>query len=392
MRRFLLLALGIIVLVGIEIVKVYFIMPFPGSQVEERIKVAYFVHNNIWAFRLIGLGLAAYPAFVYLKTDRIWVRWPVVVVIGFWLLVAYMFNFRFLADKMFVQPEVKSMKPSSQNTVPMKDLVVGISINGESRAYPIEIIGYHHQVRDTVGGKSVMVTYCTVCRTGRVFEPTVDGQPDDFRLVGMDHFNAMFEDSKTQSWWRQVNGEAIAGPLKGKVLPSVPSEQMSLEAWLSYHPESTVLQPDSIFLDAYKGLALYDEGKMKGNLEKRDSLPWMEKSWIVGVQVGMEPKAYDWIDLTARRVINDKLGGKALVVALESDSATFHVWERPDTLTFGYDAGANILIDDKTASHWDWTGTCVEGQLKGNRLTWMQSYQEYWHSWRTFRPGTLRSE
>jgi hypothetical protein len=224
MRRLLFFLYGMTVLIGIEIVKVYYIMPFPGSQLEERIKVAYFIHNNIWVFRLIGIGFAAYPAFAYLKTEKIWVRWPVIVAIGFWLFVVYLFNFRFLADKMFVQPKTKSMMVSAQNKVPLKDLVVGVSINGESKAYPIEIIGYHHQVRDTVGGKPIMVTYCTVCRTGRVFEPLVDGQADNFRLVGMDHFNAMFEDSRTQSWWRQVNGEAIAGSLKGKVLPSVPSE------------------------------------------------------------------------------------------------------------------------------------------------------------------------
>lgn len=390
MRRLLFFLFGMAVLIGIEIMKVYFIMPFPGSQVEDRIKVAYFIHNNIWAFRLFGLAFAAYPAYVYLKTDKIWVRWPVIVLLGFWLLIVYQFNFVFLAEKMFVQPETKSLKGSEQNKVPMKDLVVGVSINGESKAYPIEIIGYHHQVRDTVGGKAVMVTYCTVCRTGRVFEPLVDGQPDDFRLVGMDHFNAMFEDSRTGSWWRQVNGEAIVGPLKGKTLPSLPSEQMSLEAWLSFHPESLVLQPDSVFLDAYKGLALYDEGKMEGNLEKRDSLPWMEKSWVVGVQVGTQSKAYDWFDLTEKRVINDAVGTKAVLVALERDSVTFHFWERPDSLQFSLDPGLNVMSDAQTGSHWDWAGRCVRGPLEGTQLKWMQAYQEYWHSWRTFRPGTQK--
>jgi hypothetical protein len=48
-----------------------------------------------------------------------------------------------------------------------------------------------------------------------VFSPVVDGRSETFRLVGMDHFNAMFEDASTHSWWRQANGEAIAGPSKG---------------------------------------------------------------------------------------------------------------------------------------------------------------------------------
>ena len=102
------------------------------------------------------------------------------------------------------------------------------SNNGEAKAYPIQFLGYHHQVQDTVGGKPMMVTYCTVCRTGRVFEPVVNGKHEKFRLVGMDHFNAMFEDVTTKSWWRQVSGEAITGKLKGQQLPEVHSTQTSL--------------------------------------------------------------------------------------------------------------------------------------------------------------------
>ena len=83
----------------------------------------------------------------------------------------------------------------------MARLVVGVEIDGDARAYPVQFIGYHHQVRDTVHGAPVIVSFCTVCRTGRVFRPVVDGHPESFRLVGMDHFNAMFEDSTTGSWW-----------------------------------------------------------------------------------------------------------------------------------------------------------------------------------------------
>jgi len=82
-------------------------------------------------------------------------------------------------------------------------------------------IGYHHQVRDTIAGAPVLVSYYTVCRTGRVFCPAVKGDPEVFRLVGMDHFNAMFEDATTHSWWRQANGQAIIGPRKGMVMPGL---------------------------------------------------------------------------------------------------------------------------------------------------------------------------
>lgn len=383
--------IGWLVLVGSEIMRVYFIMPFPGSQEANTIEIAYFISQYIWLFRMAGLALIAVPAFHFLKSTNVWVKWPAIVMLSFWLLVAYLFNFRFLADKMFIQPETKSIRKLDANKVPLKQLVVGVTINGESKAYPIEIIGYHHQVRDTVGGQPIMVTYCTVCRTGRVYAPMVNGKPEEFRLVGMDHYNAMFEDKSTGTWWRQVNGEAIIGKLKGSLLPEIESEQMTLQAWAKIHPETGVLQPDSLFLDAYKSLDLYDEGKMKGRLEGKDSVSWGEKSWVVGLQVGAEPRAYDWIELSQIRVVNDEVSGVPVTVWMEPDSATFHAYQRvvdSDTLEFSLSNSAQNILDTKTNSLWSWEGRCLEGALQGKQLKPISSYQEYWHSWRTFRPKT----
>ena len=294
---------------------------------------------------------------------------------------------------MFYQPENKILVTADYNKVPNRALVLGVYINDEAKAYPIEIIGYHHQVRDTVGGEPIMVTYCTVCRTGRVYRPMIDGQPENFRLVGMDHFNAMFEDSRTKSWWRQVSGEAITGPLKGKQLEELPSEQMTLQAWLTRHPDSYILQPDSLFKKEYDGLEKYDEGKMEGRLERRDSLSWNDKSWVIGISHGLFARAYDWNDLQNRRVINDDIEQFPLLIALENDSASFHVWSRivaGDTLEFSFSENYETLIDLNSGSVWDWSGRCTEGIWKGKTLTTVQSYQEYWHSWKTFHPNTDR--
>jgi len=389
MRKPVLFFVGLLLLVGVEVGRVFFIMPFPGSQRSETIELAYFLHTYINYFRILGILLIAFPAYHIVRHSKLWLKLVATVLLIFWLVVAYMFNFRLKADKMFYQPESKILVSVDENKILTKQLILSVALNGESKAYPIEIIGYHHQVRDTVGGESIMVTYCTVCRTGRVFRPIVEGQVEVFRLVGMDHFNAMFEDSKTGTWWRQVNGEAIVGPLKGKQLTEVPAEQMTLAAWIRQYPETKILQPDSSFKEEYDNLVNYDEGKTKDGLQRRDSVSWRDKSWVVGIQVGTEPRAYDWIELMKERVINDKVNSTSLVVALESDSVTFHVWQRPDSLKFSLDE-SQVLVDDKTNSKWDWNGKCVEGILVGVSLDRVQSYQEYWHSWKTFRPQTTQ--
>ncbi|HLZ15541.1 MAG TPA: DUF3179 domain-containing (seleno)protein, partial [Cyclobacteriaceae bacterium] len=316
MKPFLFL-MGILLLIGVEIARVYYIMPFPGSQVDETIALAYFIQTYIWLFRIAGVLLIAYPAIYYIKGGSPAIRWTVVAILIFWVMVVYAFNFRFLADKMFYQPDHKILVKADQNKLPKSKLVIGVSLNGVSKAYPIEVIGYHHQVRDTIGGEAVMITYCTVCRTGRVFSPFVSSQPERFRLVGMDHFNAMFEDSRTKSWWRQVNGEAIAGSLKGERLRELPSEQMALGVWLMLHPDSFILQPDSSFKQQYTGLDKYDEGKMEGSLERHDTLSWKDKSWVIGVSIGPKARAYDWNDLKKHHVINDRIGDQFIAVVLE---------------------------------------------------------------------------
>ena len=390
MRIFLLVA-GLFLLIAIEVLRVYFIMPFPGSQAAQTVDVAYFIHHYITWFRIIGVLLAAYPLWYFFRKGSNVSRIVLAAVLVGYVVIFYLFNFRFLADKMFLVPETTAFENSEHNKIPVKQLVIGVMMGNTSKAYPIEIIGYHHQVRDTINGQAIMVTYCTVCRTGRVFSPKVDDKLENFRLVGMDHFNAMFEDSATKSWWRQVNGEAVVGPLKGETLTEIPSEQMRLSAWIDQHPNTWIMQEDSVFKEKYEGMKNYDEGKSKGDLTRHDSLSWQNKSWVVGVQSGMKAKAYDWNDLLRTHVINDFLDQQPVMVVLQPDSVSFHAFSRvvdQDTLVFSYNEVIGNITDAKTNSLWNWNGECVTGDFKGKRLSTIQSYQEFWHSWKTFHPQT----
>ncbi len=392
MKSFLLI-LGLLLLIAVEISRVYFIMPFPGSQQKNTIELAYWIDRNIVWLRLVLLAVVAYFLVVALRRAKPWRRLLVGLALLLYAVIFYFFNFRFLADKMFLQPQNKTLASASDNKVKEDKLVIGIEINGEAKAYPIQVIGYHHQVRDTVGGTPVIITYCTVCRTGRAFSPIVNGKVETFRLVGMDHFNAMFEDATTKSWWQQATGIAIAGPLKGTALKELPSQQTTLSVWLREHPSSTVMQADTTFKKQYAELALYDKGTIKGGLEKRDSLSWKKKSWVIGVANDKASRAYDWNDVVAKRLIQDSLPGLPLLIVLEADTASFHVWNRNvkgNVLRFEKGSDGQLLKDENTGSAWDLNGICVFGVMKGTQLQPVQAYQEFWHSWQTFHPGTMQ--
>ena len=392
-------------------------MPFPGSQQKDTVGLAWWIDHYRLLLRLLGILLVLYPLVRFWRAGRWGAKLGLSVLVILYAVIFYFFNFRFEADKMFYQPTTRTLAVAADNKVPLNKLVIGVEMLGAARAYPIQFIGYHHQLRDTIAGTPVMITYCTVCRTGRVFVTWLpDGHKGDFRLVGMDHFNAMFEDAATGSWWQQATGMAVAGPMKGKQLKDVPSQQLTLGEWLQLYPDSRILQPDTLFKKRYDELADYDRGTIKGSLERRDSGSWKRKSWVIGVHTNANAeKAYDWNTLVSHGLIQDTVGWMPVVLVLGADSNSYRAWYRGTsyrdttmlTLSFQRQTGRpgqdeqtgqtrlqpdsmTVLIDSNTGSHWNGNGHCISGPLHGRQLIVVQSYQEFWHSWSHFHPATTQ--
>ena len=385
------LYLSFTLLIIFECLRVYLIMPMPGSQTFNSIDLAYFLGANKNSIRIVLYLIILIPFIKIIKGNSIWEKVGLGILSLVYIGIFYAFTFVMEADKMFLQPTHTYFYKIAENKIPLDKLVIGVTENGIDKAYPIQLIGYHHQVRDSIGQTPIMVTYCTVCRTGRVFSPIVNGKLEDFRLVGMDHFNAMFEDATTKSWWRQANGECIAGPLKGYKLKEINSEQLSLQAWFRKHPNAEVLQPDEKFAATFEKMDSYDKGKSKSNLTKRDTASWQFKSWVLGINLGEMSKTYDWNYLEKNKIIQDSLPSLPLLILLENDSASFHAYNRTvNNMSLQFQKSNDSLIDTYSQSLWNEDGICIDGKLKGLSLTPIASYQEYLHSWEYFHPKSIR--
>jgi hypothetical protein len=381
MRPRIAFAAGAFALVAFELANAYFVLPMPGSQRIDSLDVAYALHRWRWAIRaacgtLLLAGLA--------DAWRAGARWRMAAALATTsaAAVAYLANVVFAADRVFEQPKTLILRTAAENQVPSDRLVVGIEVGGEARAYPIQFIGYHHQVRDRVGGEEVLVTYCTVCRTGRVFSPVVEGKAEDFRLVGMDRFNAMLEDESTGSWWRQATGRAVAGPRKGTRLVVIPSLQVTVREWLALHPRSLVMQADPAFAERYPKDDAFEKGTSRKTHTGTNPESWQDKSWVVGIEVGGRSKAYDWNRLRRERVIHDAVGATPIVLVLAADEASFYAFERPDAETrFALEGETLVGAQGRFG---------LSGTGPGGTLRRVQASQEFWHSWRTFHPETER--
>ena len=369
---------AIIGLLLFEILNIYFIMPIPGSQRMNSIDVAYFLYSWRWVFRLFFSLLLLIS---FLKTDwkRKWIPLTVLIVLSPFI---YIINFKMSADHMFSKVKQLIMVDAASNKVGASRLVIGVEKNGFAKAYPIQFLGYHHQVFDSLNGEPIIVTYCTVCRTGRVYEPKVKGTIEKFRLVGMDHFNAMFEDATTQSWWRQVTGEAIAGKLKGEHLPEIYSTQTSCSEWLLLHPKSLIMQADTSFIDYYSSTEDYETGKSKSELTGTNGASWKDKSWVIGIEINQQSKAYDWNKLVTQRIIHDKIGDTPVLLLLATDNKSFFAFER-NSNTDQFRLINDTLVQSNQHYKLDGTAMGTFASLKT-----IFACQEFWHSWRTFHPAT----
>lgn len=365
-------------------------MPFPLGQESEYFYWAYIFSKWKYILLIFGIIVSVFP-FIKIWQNGKWLKKTMLVFLFIvCTLVLIASNIFMNPNRMFREPVSLIFKNGSSNNVPMKSVVIGVTYGGVSKAYPLPFIIYHHKIQDTIGGKPILVTYCGLCRSGRIFSPIIDGKHFRFGIVGVHHNNAIFVDDQTNSWWYQETGEALFGPMKGEKMEEVFCEQSSLESWLERHPESLIMQTDPKSEKMYKSMsndfsfsptALLDN--VSGELN-----PY---ALIAGVKIGASSKAYNWSDLLTKRVVNDKVGETPVLVFLENDSLSFHAWKRVvngETLDFVKDSTANFLIDKQTNSNWNSDGKAVRGKLKGIVLEPVSVYQEYWRSWETFNPTT----
>lgn len=364
---------GLLGLLLFEIAVVYFIMPLPGTQRIHSLGLAYFLYRYRWFLRIIFVGMIGFGLLPAFRKNK-WLPAVLILIVG---AVTYFTNAKMFAEAIFRQPNHLAYAGAANQKLPTDAVVIAVHNGSDAKAFPVRYIAYHHQVRATVGGKNVLVTYCDVCRSGYVFEPVVDGKEETFRLVGMDQFNAMLEDNTTKSWWRQATGEAVAGSQKGKTLPVYPSQQMSLAEFFALYPDGTVMQPDPDFARYYDKAGDYENGKDTDELTRTDTASWKEKSWVVGIQSGSKSKVYDWNALKKSQIINDTIGTTPVVLVLLSDQKSFFAYQRPDANSF-------LLRNDSLVS------PSAVYALKNVPLKQLPANQVFWHTWQTFHPQSTR--
>jgi len=229
-----------------------------------------------------------------------------------------------------------------------------------------------------------------------VWETTVKGRQLHFHLAGINNQNFIMRDEETGSWWQQVSGEAILGPLKGEKLREVLHDEVTFALWKQEQAHGRVLKPDPTVPEKQYAPADWEQRLSKAPVRIAQSLDQTlpPRTIVVGVTAGNASKAYPTEALVKQSPIIDELGGVPIVIVLGRDGKSVRAYERVvdgrKLEFFGKKESAQApLIDAETGSEWDFTGKATSGQLSGKQLKQVPVLNDYWFDWKNYHPGTF---
>lgn len=255
-----------------------------------------------------------------------------------------------------------------------------------------------------------------------------------FYLAGINNQNFLMRDKETGSWWQQITGKAIFGPMQGTALDLVPSDELTFGEWKSEVSDGKVLAPVPKYTKEYDPKWEPEVAKLPVVI----SFPGTElksRDVVVGVALDGASRAYLWDTLVKQSPVVDQIHGLPLLVVVGPDGKSFRVFIRridgkeadfflkdntageappaakPDTSTTAKPgssvapavtvspASANVpsttgkdkdwsLLDTATASEWNFQGCAVSGPAQGKCLDRVPALKDYWFDWRNYHPET----
>jgi hypothetical protein len=215
-----------------------------------------------------------------------------------------------------------------------------------------------------------------------------------FHLAGINNQNFLMRDEQTGTYWQQITGLAVSGPLAGRRLTLVPADELSYKLWKSEEPDGTVLQdvPEMVRgyaaedWDLHMARAPVVLSFAQAGIKPRDLM--------LGISGFGASRAFPYPAVLQQKLIQDSVGSEPVVLIVGPDGRSVRTFRRRlpngtgDPQFYRIAEGAGLFMDSVTGSRWDFQGCAVQGELKGACLEKVYTIKDYWFDWRNYHPDT----
>jgi hypothetical protein len=270
------------------------------------------------------------------------------------------------------------------------DIVYGVAIDGDVRAYPKRILAWHEMVKDTIAGRPLNGVYCTLCGAMVLYDVTVNGVHHEFGTSGfLYRSNKLMYDHATKSLWSTFGGMPVVGPLVGKGITLKPLYVVTTtwKDWKKRHPQTLVLSLDTGHQRDYGEGAAYREyfatDRLMFAVPKLDTrLP--NKAEVLALRVDGSALAISTDYLLANRVHHNRLGGREFVVLTDASGAN-RVYESVGIRFMSWDGDS--AARDSSGQTWKLGEDALSGP-GGRILRRLPAHRAFWFGWYAAFPDT----
>lgn len=202
------------------------------------------------------------------------------------------------------------------------ELVLALTYQGVTRAYPLQILVWHEIVNDEFADERILVTYCPLCGTGIAYKPLVEGQEVEFGTSGkLWQSNLVMYDRLTESYWSQIDGVSILGSQAGNQLEAIPIDTVVWGEWKQHNQDAQVLSQDTGHSrnygeDPYGNY--YEDSFIMFPVHEEDNRVH-PKTVIYSFVLEGQATAYRVEDVREEQEITDTVAGVAVRITREDD-------------------------------------------------------------------------
>ncbi len=271
------------------------------------------------------------------------------------------------------------------------DLVFGVEINGDARAYPLRIMDWHEMLNDVIGGQAVSLAYCTLCRSGILFDTRAGDRTFTFGSSGLLYrSNKLMYDRETESLWMTIPGEPVGGKLanSGIKLKKLSLVVTTWSDWRRQHPATRVLSPDTGHKRDYSPGAAYgayfaspDLMFPAPNLDAR----MKPKEEVFALEINGESKAYALKKLRQTPILHDVLGGENIVLITNEKTSAVRAYSAGKRQFTRRDP---LLLIAEDGQQWGVTESALVDRKTNEQLPRLPGHLAYWFGWASFHPRT----
>ena len=217
-----------------------------------------------------------------------------------------------------------------------------------------------------------------------------------FHLAGINNQNFLMRDQETGSYWQQISGLAIAGPLKGRQLTLVLSDELNFATWKAEQPLGTVLKDVPEYASEYE---VKDWDVHMASARTVIDFPehgMKSRDLILGIRTPDASRAFLYEQVIREKLVKDRLGAEPVLLIVGGDDQSVRAFRdgipglegAPDFYRVAAKQPGPFMLDAETGSEWNFQGCAVSGKAKGMCLERIPMLKDYWFDWRNYNPQT----